>query len=79
MSGVVGEQDHYYVNMEDDVVRGSIILKEVSGRPTYTGGAPTPTPSPNPNDVVRGSIILKGVSGRPTYTGGADPNPKSKP
>ena len=29
-SSLAGEKDHYNINLEDEVVRGSIILKDVS-------------------------------------------------
>lgn len=48
----IGEKDHYYINLEDEVVRGSIVLKDGEMMwPPPPIKAPPPPPPAKPKEV----------------------------
>uniref|UniRef100_A0A6A7FPX7 NAD(P) transhydrogenase, mitochondrial n=1 Tax=Hirondellea gigas TaxID=1518452 RepID=A0A6A7FPX7_9CRUS len=58
----MGEKDHYYINLEDEVIRGSIITH--GGKLMYP---PPPPPAPAPGAAPVAAAVVKAPPPEPNY------------
>ena len=84
----VGEKDHFYINLEDEVVRGSILLQNgkllwpppppkvhaVAAKPAETIKAVEPKPINHFQDTLNNSLMYTGGLGGLVALGIASPN-----